>query len=111
MSLADVINGDVGRVFFTEGDGATQHKWGDKTILVLTDRMEEVKRNAAGVLDTSWENREEAILIHVPASCFDEKPEQGTVARYDGVYHTITSIGENDGVYDFLLKRQNARKG
>ena len=111
MGLADVISGDVGRVFFTQGDGATQHKWGDRTILVLTDRMEEVKRNAAGVLDTNYENTEEAKLIHVPASCFDEKPEPETAIRFDGVWHTIKSVGDNDGVYDILLKRQNARKG
>ncbi len=114
MSLSDVINDDVDRVFFSLGDGATEHKWGDKTIIVLTDRMEELKRNASGVLDISWENGEETILIHVPVRCFDEiekKPELQTSIRFDGVTATVKSVGVNDGVYDILLTRQNARKG
>lgn len=109
MSLEDVLARDIDQVFFREGDGAKQHRWEDTTILVLTDRHELVKRKTSNVMDLSWENGGEEILIHVPMHCFPEKPIPQTRVRFDGEYVTILDVGENEGVYDILLTRQKAR--
>jgi hypothetical protein len=110
MSLDDVLARDIDAVFFRPGDGAKQHKWEDKTILVLTDRSEELKRKTSNVMDLSYENGGQEKLIHVPAHCFEKKPEAQTTVRFDDVSYTILDVGENDGVYDITLTRQKARK-
>ena len=103
MSLEDVMATDIGRVFFRAGDGAQTHRWNDATITTLTDRQEHLKRQPA------FENPAEELLIHSPASCFEKRPVINESIFFDNRKMTIIDVGENDGVYDILLRREKGR--
>lgn len=111
MPLQDRLEADARRILESTEQFATEHLWDRRPIICVVDNHTALKRKNNNVIDISWDNDSEEILLYVHESQFKgmSRPRSQQTVLFDKTIMTVSQVSLDEGVYEMILTTRKAR--